>query len=62
MKKAKVLDAIHQLPDEFNLEDLVERLLFIEKVEAGINEAKEGKTISLKEARDRYNQKWQAEK
>jgi hypothetical protein len=60
MKKHKVIETLDQLPDEFSLEDLVEKLLFIEKVEKGLKDAEEGKTLSLHEAKMRMEKKWQA--
>jgi len=60
MKKHKVIETLDQLPDEFSLEDLVEKLLFIEKVEKGLQDAEEGKTLSLHEAKMRMEKKWQA--
>jgi len=58
MKKAKVLETLESLPDEFSAEKLIEKLIFIEKVEEGIKQANEGKTISMDEARKRIDAKW----
>ncbi|MEM9687599.1 MAG: hypothetical protein AAF934_11860 [Bacteroidota bacterium] len=46
MKKAKALSTLHELPEEFELDELIKRLIFIDKVEKGLQQAKEGKTIS----------------
>jgi len=46
MTKEKALEALKGLPNEFELDELIERLIFIEKVEKGIKEAEEGKTQS----------------
>ena len=46
MTKEKALEALNGLPNEFELEELIERLIFIEKVEKGLKEATEGKTRS----------------
>lgn len=51
MKKHKVIEILSHLPDEFDVEELVEKLLFVEKVEKGIQDAEEGKVMSLTEAR-----------
>ena len=59
MKKHKVSETLDQLPEEFNLEDLVEKLLFIEKVEKGIQDADQGKTMTLLEAKNKLEEKWQ---
>lgn len=58
MKKNKVIETLDHLPEEFHLEDLVEKLLFIEKVEKGIQDADEGKTMSLQEAKEKMGNKW----
>lgn len=46
MKRDKVIESIKELPQEFELETLIERLIFIEKVEQGLKQIDEGKTIS----------------
>ena len=46
MKKTTVLSAVNELPNNFKLDDLMERLIIVEKIEEGLKEAKEGKTIS----------------
>jgi hypothetical protein len=58
MKKATVINALNELPKEFKLDELLERLLVLEKIEAGLKEAKSGKTV----AHDRVKKmaaKWQ---
>jgi len=42
MKKQKVLDAVNELPQEFDLEVLIERLILIEKVEKGLVQLDKG--------------------
>lgn len=54
MKKYKVIEMLDHLPDEFDVEELVEKLLFVEKVEKGIQDAEEGKVMSLVEARSKF--------
>ncbi len=46
MKKEKVLETIHYLPNEFDLEQLIEKLIFMEKVEKGLAQLEEEKTKS----------------
>ncbi len=46
MKRDKAIDAVKDLPKEFELEDLLERLIFVEKVEQGLTQLKKGKTIA----------------
>ncbi len=46
MDKKKVLDTINELPDKFDLDELIEKLIFIEKVEKGLKQSNLGKTVS----------------
>jgi hypothetical protein len=46
MKREKVLDTVKDLPKNFELEMLIEKLIFVEKVEQGLVQLKKGKTIS----------------
>lgn len=49
MTKSKAIETIKNLPDEFDLDTLVKKLIFIEKIEQGLQQAKEGKTKSHEE-------------
>lgn len=46
MKRDKAIDAVKELPKEFELEALLERLIFVEKVEQGLARLKKGKVTS----------------
>ena len=58
MKKQTVLDTINEFPKEFKLEELLERLVFIEKVENGIAQVKSGKIIEHSKVVERFRKKW----
>lgn len=53
LPKEKVLEIIQTLPDEFSLDELVGRLILLEKVTAGLQEVEEGKVVSQEEAREK---------
>lgn len=57
MNKLSVIETLDSLPDEFDTEVLIEKLLFIEQVEKGMKEAAKGNTISLQEAKQRFETK-----
>lgn len=57
MKKSKVIETLDSLPEEFTTEELIDRLIFIDKVEKGLQEVEEGRTISLDEAKNRIKEK-----
>ena len=46
MKKSTIISTLNELPKEFNLDDFLERLVVIEKIDEGMEEAKAGQTIS----------------
>ncbi len=51
--KEKILEAVQKLPPDATIEDAMERLFFLAKVERGIAEADAGKTIPHEEAKQR---------
>lgn len=40
------METVQNLPQEFDLDELMEKLIFIDKIEKGIKQLDEGKTIS----------------
>jgi hypothetical protein len=60
MKKHKVLETLAQLPEDFDMEELVEKLLFIQRVEEGLMDSKLDRTLSLEEAKEKMSKKWQS--
>lgn len=57
MNKSKVLEAVHSLPDEFSLEEIIERLIILEKIEKGMQQVRQGQVVSSQEAKKQM-QKW----
>ena len=51
--KHNAIKAIEQLPDESTYEDIMERLLFIQKVEAGLEDVRQGRVVSHDEVKKR---------
>ena len=51
--KKKVLAAVEKLPANATLEDAIERLVFLAKIERGLAEVNNGKGISHREAKRR---------
>jgi len=46
MQKSTIIHTLSKLPNKFNLDEFLERLIVIEKIDEGLEEAKAGKTIS----------------
>ena len=57
MTKEKVIDSIKELPEQFDLDVLLEKLLFIEKVEKGLEQARNGEVVSHDEVKKMVD-KW----
>ncbi len=55
--KTKLKEHIENFPDEFSLDELIERLILIEKIELGNQQSENGKTISELDL-DKEIQKW----
>ncbi len=51
--KEKVLQAVENLPDNAPIEEAMERLLFMAKIEKGLQQADAGQTISHDEVKER---------
>jgi predicted transcriptional regulator len=45
LTREKVINSIKDLPDSFTIDELIDRLIFIEKVEQGLKQSEEGKVI-----------------
>jgi len=55
--KQQILKAIEDLPDDATVEDALDRLYLLYKIEEGIEQADGGQTITQAEARERLG-KW----
>ena len=55
--KERAVRAVQELPDDASIEDAMERLLFLAKIEKGIQQADAGQTISHAEVKERMA-KW----
>ena len=58
MKKHTVIETLESFEDEFDAEKLIEKLLFVEKVEKGLKDAEEGRVLDFKEAKQKFVDKW----
>ena len=52
MNKDKVIDTVNELPQNFELDELMEKLIFIEKVELGLKQVEEVKVVSNDKAKE----------
>jgi len=57
MRKATVIESINKLPDEFTIDEIIERLIIIEKIEKGRQDVKDGKVNTEEQAKAKLS-KW----
>ena len=55
--KQQILKAIEELPDDATVEDALERLYLLYKIERGVQQAEDGELVTQQEARQRMA-KW----
>ena len=55
--KEKIINAVQALPDDASIEDVMERLLFLAKIEKGLQQADAGKTVSHDQVKEKMA-KW----
>ena len=51
--KERVLEAVRELPDDATVEDAMERLYVLAKIQKGLEQADAGQTVSHEEAKRR---------
>ena len=51
--KERVIEAVRELPDDATVEDVMERLYVLAKIQKGLEQAEAGQTVSHEEAKRR---------
>lgn len=46
MQKSTLVKVLNELPSRFSLDEFIRRLIVIEKIDEGLDEAKKGRTMS----------------
>ena len=52
--KQRAIEAIKTLPEQATIEDAIERLCFIAKIEAGLRQSKAGQLVSQDEIKKQF--------
>ena len=55
--KAKIVQAVSELPENATIEDAIERLVLLHKIEIGLQQVRDGKTAPLEEVEARLRQR-----
>jgi hypothetical protein len=57
LTKTKVLESMKQLPDNFTIDELIDHLVFIQKVEIGLEQSNNDQVSNTDEVKERLG-KW----
>jgi hypothetical protein len=57
ISKEVLLRSIENLPDKFSLDDLLDRIVLLQKIDIGLEQSKAGKVVSTKQAKKELK-KW----
>jgi hypothetical protein len=53
LSKDKILQTVKDLPDNFSIEELFERIVLLQKIEVGLEQSKTDQVITTEQARER---------
>jgi hypothetical protein len=57
MKKTQILETIQGMPEEFSVDELIERVMILHKIEEGQRQVQAGQVYTEEEAKKRL-EKW----
>ena len=57
IRKDTVQKALNEFPEEFSIDELLDRLIFLQKVQIGLEQSQNNETVSEEEAKKRLS-KW----
>ncbi len=57
LTKSNVIQQLRQLPEQFSIDELMEKLLFLYKIETALEQSKNDQTIPHNKVKEKY-QKW----
>jgi hypothetical protein len=57
LNKNKVLRTLENLPETFSIEEIIDQLVLLQKIELGLEQVTNNETVSTEEAKTRLN-KW----
>ena len=57
LTKEKIIEAINDMPNKFSVDDLLDRIMLVQKIEVGLEQSATGNTVSTDEAKEKLR-KW----
>ncbi len=57
LTKEKIIETIDLLPDNISIDEVINRIILLDKIEQGLNDVKEGNIYTTEEVEEKLN-KW----
>lgn len=57
LTKEKVINSLPDMPDTFSMDELMDILILLQKVETGLEQSKKGEVFSAEEAKEMLKQR-----
>ncbi|MCK5700829.1 MAG: hypothetical protein KAI29_06740 [Cyclobacteriaceae bacterium] len=57
LTKSQVINSIKKMPDHFSIDDLMDKLILLQKIGTGLEQSEKGEVYSTKEAKEMLK-KW----
>jgi hypothetical protein len=54
LNKNKVLRTLENLPETFSIEEIIDQLVLLQKIELGLEQATNNETVSTEEAKSKF--------
>jgi len=56
LTKDKVINSLKDMPDKFSINELMDKLILLQKIETGLEQSKNGEIYSMQEAKEMLKQ------
>ena len=57
LTKEKIIESIDLLPDNISIDEIINRIILLDKIDQGLNDVKEGNIYTTEEVEEKLN-KW----
>lgn len=57
LTKEKIIEVMRDMPNTFSVDDLLDRILLLQKIELGLEQSNAGQVVSTSDAKERLR-KW----
>ena len=53
--KSQLIQTIEDMPEKFSIDDFLDKILLLQKIEVGLNQSENGETLSTEQAKERLS-------